>query len=100
MTNPFLRPNTDGDVFGSVHLGYAVVESRRLAEWHRFGADAIGLHVDEPSSDVLRFRLDDRQCRFLVQRGPSEDMVGFGWQVDDHETFDRIVNRVTGRGVP
>jgi 2,3-dihydroxybiphenyl 1,2-dioxygenase len=100
MTIPFLRPNTDGDVFGSVHMGYVVVESRRLAEWHRFGADAIGLHVDELSSDALRFRIDDRQCRFLVQRGPAEDVVGIGWQVDDHETFDRIVRRVTERGVP
>ena len=23
-----------------------------------------------------------------------------GWQVDDHETFDRIVKRVTDRGIP
>lgn len=100
MTVPFLRPNIDADVFGSVHLGYVVVESRRLTEWHRFGADAIGLHVDELSSDALRFRLDDRTCRFLVQRGPAEDVLALGWEVDDHETFDRIVNRVTERGVP
>ena len=34
MSTTFLRPNTDGSVFGSVHLGYVVVESqppRRLA---------------------------------------------------------------------
>lgn len=89
-----------GSVFGSVHLGYVVVESRRMSAWHRFGADAIGLHVDELSSDVLRFRLDDHACRFLIQRGPAEDVTALGWQIDDHETFERIVARVADRGVP
>lgn len=100
MTMPFLRPDAGVDVFGSVHLGYTVVESQRLNEWHRFGADAIGLHVDELSRDVLRFRIDDRECRFLIQRGSAEDLMALGWHVDDHETFDRIVRRVTERGVP
>lgn len=100
MTVDFLQPNTDGSVFGGVHLGYVVVESQRLADWRRFGADAIGLHVDQLSNDVTRFRLDDRECRFLIRRGPAEDLTAAGWQVDDHETFDRIINRVTTRGVP
>jgi 2,3-dihydroxybiphenyl 1,2-dioxygenase len=100
VNSTFLRPNTDGSVFGAVHLGYLVVESQRLAEWRRFGADAIGLHVEQLTEDVLRFRLDDRECRFLIQRGPAEDLMAVGWQIDDHETFDRIVKRVTERGVP
>lgn len=100
MSTAFLRPNTDGSVFGAVHLGYVVVESERLADWRRYGADAIGLHVDEITRDLMRFRLDDRECRFLIQRGPAEDLTAVGWHVDDHETFDRIVRRVTERGVP
>jgi len=96
----FLRPNTDGSVFGSVQLGYLVVESQRFADWRRFGADAIGLHVDQLTEDVLRFRIDDRECRFLIHRGPAEDLMAVGWHVTDHETFDRIVKRVTDRGVP
>jgi len=96
----FLRPTTDGSVFGAVQLGYLVVESQRFRDWRRFGADAIGLHVDEVSADAMRFRLDDRECRFLIERGPAEDLMAMGWQVTDHETFDRIVARVTERGVP
>lgn len=88
------------DVFGAVHLGYVVVNSLKLADWQRFGADAIGMHVDELDRDTLRFRMDDHACRFLIQRGPEEDVVGAGWQVDDHETFDKILNRVADRGVP
>jgi hypothetical protein len=35
------------DVFGAVQLGYLVVETQRFPDWRRFGADALGLHVDE-----------------------------------------------------
>ncbi|MFF0633830.1 VOC family protein [Nocardia sp. NPDC004151] len=96
----FLRPSIDGSVFGAVHLGYIVVRSNRLPQWRRFGADAIGLHVDEIDGGALRFRLDDRECRFLVERGPAEDVTAIGWQIDDHQTFDRILARVADRGVP
>ncbi|WP_063002737.1 VOC family protein [Nocardia mikamii] len=96
----FLRPGNDGSVFGAVHLGYIVVQSHWMADWQRFGADAIGMHVERLDLDTLRFRLDDRSCRFLIRRGPAEDVTALGWQVDDHETFDRIIARVTARGVP
>ena len=88
------------DVFGRVHLGYLVVETARMTDWRRFGADAVGLHVDSMSPDIMRFRLDDHECRFLLQRGPTEDVTAIGWQVDDHETFDDILARVTSRGLP
>lgn len=88
------------DVFGNVHLGYLVVETQRLTDWRRFGADAVGLHVDQLTRDTTRFRLDDRECRFLLQRGPAEDVTALGWQVDDHETFDEILARVISRGLP
>ena len=88
------------DVFGSVRLGYLVVETNRLTDWKRFGADAIGLHVDELTTGVTRFRLDDHTCRFLLQRGPAEDVTTFGWQVTTHEAFDEILSRVTARRLP
>jgi 2,3-dihydroxybiphenyl 1,2-dioxygenase len=101
MTDPvFVEASTATSVFGRVHLGYLVVQTQKFSDWRRFGADAIGLHVDEISGDAMRFRLDDLQCRFLLQRGPAEDVTAMGWHVDDHETFDQIVSRVKDRGVP
>lgn len=87
------------NVFGKVHLGYLRIETTRFADWRRFGTDGIGLHVDELDHDRMRFRLDDHECRFLLQRGPAEDVTTVGWQADDHETFDNIVARITDRGV-
>ncbi|MFI9383305.1 VOC family protein [Kutzneria sp. NPDC052558] len=88
------------DVFGNVHLGYVVVETRKFADWRRFGVDAIGMPVEHLDHGTMRFRLDDRECRFLLHYGPAEDAVAIGWHIDDHETFDRILARVVDRGVP
>ena len=88
------------DLFGNIHLGYVVIETDKFGDWRRFGRDAIGMHLDEALSDVMRFRLDDNECRFLLQRGPAEDVTALGWQLDDHNTFDEVVSRVSGHGVP
>ncbi|ART71259.1 extradiol ring-cleavage dioxygenase [Mycobacterium dioxanotrophicus] len=87
------------NIFGQLRLGYLVVETERFSDWRRFGRDAIGMHLDDTVPCVMRFRLDDNACRFLLQRGPSEDVTAIGWQVDDHATFDEILARVTGHGV-
>lgn len=87
-------------IFGKVHLGYVVVETAKFADWRRFGCDAVGMHVDEILPDVMRFRLDNHDCRFLLQRGPAEDVTALGWELDDHGSFEEILSRVTGHGVP
>ena len=89
-----------GSVFGNTHLGYIVIETQNFSEWRRFGREAIGMHLDDASSDIMRFRLDDNECRFLLQRGPTEDVTTLGWQLDDHETFDTILARIRQHGVP
>lgn len=93
------RPRAARDVFGSVHLGYIVAGTQRFADWRRFGADAIGLHVDELERDVMRFRMDDHECRFLLERSPVEDVTALGWQIDDHATFEVILGRVADAGL-
>jgi 2,3-dihydroxybiphenyl 1,2-dioxygenase len=87
-------------VFGKVHLGYLVIETQKFSEWRRFGRDAIGMHLDDVSFDTMRFRLDDNECRFLLQRGPAEDVTTLGWQLDDHATFDTVLARIRQHGVP
>jgi 2,3-dihydroxybiphenyl 1,2-dioxygenase len=86
-------------VFGKVHLGYIVIETEKFGDWRRFGRDAIGMHVDDGRTD-MRFRLDDHECRFLLQRGPAEDVTALGWQLDDHDAFDNVLARVRNHGAP
>lgn len=87
-------------VFGNVHLGYLVIETDKFADWRRFGEDAIGMHCDELGGEAMRFRLDEHECRFLVQRGPAEDVTAVGWHLDDHHTVDEVTGRVVRAGVP
>ncbi|MGW4912721.1 VOC family protein [Streptomyces sp. NPDC004270] len=92
--------NPAASVFGSVHLGYMVIETDRFADWRRFGTEAIGMHRDDLDSGLMRFRLDDQECRFLLRRGPAEDVVATGWHIDNHTTFEQIEARVRAHGVP
>ena len=92
--------NCGASVFGHVYLGYAVIETEKFSDWRRFGRDAIGMHLDDGSTDAMRFRLDDNECRFLLQRGPAEDVTTLGWQLDDHQTFDTVLARIRHHGVP
>ena len=46
-------------LFGAIRLGYLVIGSTQLDDWHRFAAEGLGLHVDRLSGDLLGFRLDD-----------------------------------------
>lgn len=87
-------------VFGNVHLGYVAIETNKISDWKRFGRDAIGMHLDDMAPDTVRFRLDDNECRVLLRRGPTEDVVALGWQLDGHATFDEISRRVADHGVP
>ncbi|MGW3310797.1 VOC family protein [Streptomyces sp. NPDC001073] len=92
--------NTTPSVFGAVHLGYVVIETQRFADWRRFGTEAIGMHRDDLDSGLTRFRLNDQECRFLLRRGPAEDVVATGWHIDDHAAYERIEARVRAHGVP
>ncbi|NKS61940.1 extradiol ring-cleavage dioxygenase [Rhodococcus hoagii] len=92
--------NATESLFGAARLGYIVIETAKFTDWHRFGRDAIGLHVDRISASAMRFRLDDHECRFLLRPGDAEDVTALGWEINDHQSFDRIVRRVHDRGVP
>ncbi|MDF3833769.1 VOC family protein [Cupriavidus basilensis] len=86
-------------LFGRVRLGYVIVESSRLAEWKHFAADGLGLHIDEVSADTLALRVDDRTRRLVVQRGPAEDVVALGWELDDDAALHLALARVRDSGV-
>lgn len=94
------QPQPASSVFGAVHLGYIVIETNRFADWRRFGTDAIGMHHDDVDTGLMRFRLDDQECRFLLRRGPAEDVVAIGWHLAGHTAFEQIEARVRAHGVP
>ena len=87
------------DVFGKVRLAHLVVESNRLSDWRRFLHDAVGAHVDDLDTGRLAFRMDEHRCRFLVTRGPAEDVAALGWQVDDEGVLEVVHDRLRRQGI-
>ena len=42
----------------------------------------------------------DATGALALEVSPAEDVTALGWQLDDHDTFDEILSRVTRHGVP
>lgn len=86
-------------IFGGVRLGYVIVESNRLPEWKRFAGEGLGLHVDEISAATLALRVDDRSRRLVIQRGPAENVVALGWELDDDDALSIALERLRKTGI-
>ena len=92
-----IRPTTTS-VYGAVQLGYALIDSPRLAEWKRFGAEGIGMALADSEPDTLAFRTDAHARRLIVRKAPTEDLA-LGWQIGDPSALDAILGRLAARGV-
>ena len=86
-------------LFGRVRMGYGVIESKRLDGWKHLLDDAFGMDVNPVGKDVLRCRLDERDCRFLVRSGEAEDFVALGIELDDEACFEVLTRRLAVLGI-
>lgn len=82
-----------------IKLGYMLIESEKLDEWEVFARDGLGLHADRLSADLLALRVDDRERRIVVRRGPAEDVMALGWEADDSAALDRMQAHLTANGI-
>lgn len=90
--------NTLKSLFGRVRMGYLVAESNKLDEWRPFAKEGLGLHVEQPQDDLLICRVDEHQRRIMIQKGPAENVVALGWQLDDQATLETALQRLQQRG--
>ncbi|PJZ25674.1 extradiol ring-cleavage dioxygenase [Leptospira hartskeerlii] len=87
------------NLFNSVKLGYVIVESDHLERWLTFGKDAIGLHAEYLSEDMLSFRIDRHIRRFLIKKGNAEDFTSLGFQVKDENSLKSILEILKERRI-
>src|SRR5208283_4724756 len=92
-----VRPTTTS-VYGAVQLGYALVDSPRLAEWKRFGAEGIGMALADSDPDTLAFRTDSHARRLIVRNSAKEDLA-LGWKIGGPGELNTILGRLAARGV-
>lgn len=87
------------ELFGRVQLGYVVIESERIEEWKRFAKQGMGLHLETDSDHLLAFRMDQHQRRLIICRGPAEDVVALGLQLDDQAALSEVLFRLNDRDI-
>lgn len=87
------------NLFGRLRLGYVLIESARTDAWRRFAAEGLGLHVDENAHGELALRVDDRARRLIVQRGPAEDVLALGWELDGEDALALALKRLKAAGI-
>ena len=80
-------------------LGYIVIESERIDDWQRFAGEGMGMHVERLSDDLLTVRVDDRERRIVIRRGPAEDVMALGWEVDDAAGLAEICEHLVANAI-
>jgi 2,3-dihydroxybiphenyl 1,2-dioxygenase len=79
-------------------LGYVGVQTAALEQWHRFGAELLGLQPTRQSGSLLTFRMDDVASRLFMREGAGEAVEFLGWEVRDSAALDAIGARLEAHG--
>ncbi len=83
-----------------IRLGYLGFEVRDVDAWAAFAVDVLGLAIGSREADGgLSLRCDDWAQRFVVSRGPADDVAFFGWEVDDAAALEATAARLRTAGV-
>ncbi|MFD0901812.1 VOC family protein [Actinomadura sediminis] len=80
-------------------LAYVVYEASSLRDWEHFAVDLLGMQLAEKSADAIALRTDEKAYRWLVRRGPADDLAASGYEVADDAALDELVGRLTAAGV-
>ncbi|MBO2443036.1 VOC family protein [Actinomadura nitritigenes] len=84
---------------GVKELAYVVYEASSLDDWEHFGVSLLGMQLAEKSADAIALRTDRKAHRWLVRRGPADDLVASGYEVADGAALDALIERLAAAGV-
>jgi len=80
-------------------LGYIVLDATDLDAWKNFAANALGAMVNQPCADQLHIRIDDRDCRLLIEQASHDKLNAIGWLVRDQDEFQPAVTHAHTLGL-
>lgn len=87
---------------GVEQLAYLVLGVQELSTWDQMLTSTIGMaRVDPaPESGTLKFRIDERASRLILEPAPKQTMLAMGLQVHDKEALLSTAERLTASGMP
>ena len=80
-------------------LAYIVVEASDPEAWRNLGESVIGMVATE-TGDGLALKMDERDHRIAVVRGPADRYLATGWEVAGAAEFDAVLDRLTANDIP
>lgn len=85
----------------TAQLGYLGLEVSDLGAWRRFATEALGLEVGAlRPGGALPLRMDGHQHRFLLHKGPANDVAYIGWELADGAALEVLCGRLDRARVP
>jgi len=81
-------------------LGYFVFKSDKLEQWKVFLKDLVGLQLSEKSNaNRLAFCMDKQEQRIVIEQGDVNDLSAVGWEFDNDESLNAIVQHIQAMGI-
>ncbi|MBO2457325.1 VOC family protein [Actinomadura violacea] len=80
-------------------LAYVVYEASSLDDWERFGVELLGMQLADKTADAIALRTDRKSYRWLVERGPADDLAASGYEVAGDAALDALIARLTAAGI-
>jgi 2,3-dihydroxybiphenyl 1,2-dioxygenase len=80
-------------------LGYVGIKSDKLDDWAAYGPKFLGLELVERTAGMLKFRMDDRKQRIIVNADGGEGIDVFGWEVKDAAALDALAAKLEAANV-
>lgn len=91
--------NTESRDMNIRELGYIVLDATNLSAWAEFSSKALGAMVKAGTDNNLHIRIDDRDCRLLVQKAEVDRLHAIGWLLRDQDSFEEALADVKSRGL-
>lgn len=84
----------------NLRLAYIEIEASNLPAWMRFAEDVLCAEVvGDPDSDRIALRIDDRVFRIALRRGPLDDIVALGFEVEGREELEAVAEAIARDGL-
>ena len=74
-------------------FGYVGIKSDKLGDWAAYGEKFLGLQLVEKTSNLLKFRMDDRKQRIIVT-SEQDDAYQFGFELESAAACDQLAARL------
>lgn len=81
-----------------VEIAYVGVGTGDLPGWRQLADDVLGLESAQPSEEVLRLRMDERDYRIEVSSAHPEGLAHIGFAARDEQALEAVVGRLSLAG--